>query len=228
MEKGKKKSGVISDNFVFLVLVFIFSFLIFNLGYVFASEITGVLSTGIGNQGFVGVIIIAPTATPAPGTYTVPQEINVILPEGAIDARYTLDSSNPSCPSTGTSYITPIIAGSSVTVKAVSCYPNNASSTVASLVYTINAGSAPEPVPGGGGGGVFLPTPRPPTINPPLDATTTKIDANQDNKINILDFNVLIVNWGASGSSNPADFNKDNTVDILDFNMLMIGWTGTE
>jgi uncharacterized protein (DUF1786 family) len=50
------------------------------------------------------------------------------------------------------------------------------------------------------------------------------MDVNKDSKIDILDFNVLMVNWGASGT-NAADFNGDSIVDIFDFNSLMIYWT---
>ena len=71
-----------------------------------------------------------------------------------------------------------------------------------------------------------MPTPVPITVNPPLSPAAQQVDANQDNKIDILDFNVLIVNWGAVDVGNSADFNDDNVVDILDFNMLMINWTG--
>ncbi|MDD5050730.1 MAG: hypothetical protein PHV93_03235 [Candidatus Pacebacteria bacterium] len=41
---------------------------------------------------------------------------------------------------------------------------------------------------------------------------------------NILDFNLLLVNWGKKGKGNPADFNLDGAVDILDFNQLLINW----
>ncbi|MDD5068343.1 MAG: hypothetical protein PHS53_02895 [Candidatus Pacebacteria bacterium] len=40
----------------------------------------------------------------------------------------------------------------------------------------------------------------------------------------ILDFNLLIVNWGKKGTNNSADFNSDGVVDILDFNQLLINW----
>jgi len=33
-----------------------------------------------------------------------------------------------------------------------------------------------------------------------------------------------MVNWGATGP-NSADFNSDGKVDIFDFNLLMINWT---
>ena len=44
------------------------------------------------------------------------------------------------------------------------------------------------------------------------------------NLFDILDFNLLMVNWGNINSGNVADVNKDNKVDLLDFNMLMVYW----
>ncbi len=46
-------------------------------------------------------------------------------------------------------------------------------------------------------------------------------DFNKDGKVDILDFNYLMVHWG---SSNPgaADLDSDGDVDIFDFNLLMI------
>jgi hypothetical protein len=72
---------------------------------------------------------------------------------------------------------------------------------------------------GGGGGGVTTPT-------SPLSAAAQKVDANKDNKIDVLDFNTLMVNWGKTTANNVADFNGDGKVDIFDFNLLMIHWTG--
>ena len=60
---------------------------------------------------------------------------------------------------------------------------------------------------------------------PPLSPEAKKADANDDEKINILDFNVLMINWGVTIAGNIADFNEDSTVDIFDFNLLMIHWT---
>ena len=50
-------------------------------------------------------------------------------------------------------------------------------------------------------------------------------DANFDGKVDIFDFNALMINWGTVLAGNIADFNDDNLVDIFDFNSLMINWT---
>ena len=76
---------------------------------------------------------------------------------------------------------------------------------------------------GGGGGGGGVTTPSTPTS--PLSAAAQKVDANKDNKIDVLDFNTLMVNWGKTTANNVADFNGDGKVDIFDFNLLMINWT---
>lgn len=60
---------------------------------------------------------------------------------------------------------------------------------------------------------------------PPLSPEAKKADVNDDEKINILDFNVLMTNWGVTITGNIADFNDDGVVDIFDFNLLMIHWT---
>jgi len=70
----------------------------------------------------------------------------------------------------------------------------------------------------GGGGGI---SGGGGPINPPQ---IQRADVNNDNKVDISDFNILMVNWGAAGS-NSADFNSDGIVDLFDFNLLMINWT---
>ncbi len=63
-----------------------------------------------------------------------------------------------------------------------------------------------------------------PPTPPPLSPEAKKVDANDDESINVLDFNILIINWGAITPGNVADFNDDGIVDIFDFNLLMIHW----
>jgi hypothetical protein len=83
--------------------------------------------------------------------------------------------------------------------------------------------------------------PTPPVVPPPNNngggggstgggnnsgtSPTFKIgDANHDGRVDILDFNLLMVNWGSLVPNNIADFNRDGRVDILDFNLLMVNW----
>jgi hypothetical protein len=193
-----------------------------------ASEVTGVLRNG------EVIVIVAPTASPAAGTYTSTQSVSLSA-AGSQSIRYTTDgSTTPNCASGGPGFTyqsqAPIPVSESLTIKAVSCYPNNNSSDVITFVYVINLpASTPTPTPapaagggGGGGGGGFVPTPTPSPSS--LSEEAKKVDINNDNKIDILDFNVIMVNWGAEGN-NVADLNKDGKVDILDFNALMVFWS---
>lgn len=77
---------------------------------------------------------------------------------------------------------------------------------------------------GGGGGGSYLAS-SVVTASKTLSAEAQKVDANNDSKIDVLDFVSLMANWGKTGSSVVADFNKDTKVDVLDFVMLMVNWT---
>lgn len=51
-------------------------------------------------------------------------------------------------------------------------------------------------------------------------------DINKDNKVDIFDFNLLMVNWGDSPTNSAADLDDNGKVDIFDFNLLMVNWTG--
>lgn len=87
-----------------------------------------------------------------------------------------------------------------------------------------SAAPAPSAAPTGGssgGGGATAPA----VPAPPLSAAAREVDANKDGKIDILDFNTLMVNWGKTSAGNIADFNGDGKVDVFDFNLLMINWT---
>jgi len=49
-------------------------------------------------------------------------------------------------------------------------------------------------------------------------------DLNQDGKVNLTDFSILLYFWG---SNNPcADQNQDGKVDLVDFSIMMYYWTG--
>ncbi len=52
-------------------------------------------------------------------------------------------------------------------------------------------------------------------------------DFNGDGKVDILDFNTLIIHWGMTSGATKADgdANGDGKVNILDFNILITHWT---
>src|SRR3989344_3229565 len=118
----------------------------------YASEVTGTLTTGV-QTGVEGTVIVAPTASPAAGTYTSAQSVTLTA-SGSSSVRYTADGSTPSC-SVGTVYSSAISVGSSLTLKAIACYPSNNSSSVTSSAYTINISTSGGGGGGGGGGGAI-------------------------------------------------------------------------
>lgn len=185
-----------------------------------ASEVTGNLTTGV-ETGVIGTVIVNPTASPAAGTYTSSQSVSLTA-SGAIKIRYTTDGTDPNCTTAGINYVLAIPVGESLTIKAISCYPNNNASSVSSFDYVINL-PTPTPSPsgggggGGGGGGWNAPT--------PLSGGASQVDANNDGAINILDFNTLMIQWGSTGPNLSGDFDKNGVVDMIDFNMLMVYWS---
>ena len=226
---------MINDNNMKNKLIFILLILLLATAFMFvadlrvdASEFTGTVSTGVNSGSVGGTVIAAPSALPVAGTYTSTQNV-VLTANGATSIRYTTDGTEPSC-STETVYHVPIPVSQSLTIKAISCYPNDVSSPISTFDYIISLpistpAASPTPAPaggGGGGGGGFVPTPTPSPLS--LSEEAKKVDINNDNKIDILDFNVIMVNWGAEGN-NVADLNKDGKVDILDFNALMVFWS---
>jgi hypothetical protein len=97
--------------------------------------------------GIEGTLKSSPTASPVAGTYTSSQSVTLST-DGASSIRYTTNGSTPTCSST--EYSSAISVSSTTTIKAISCYPGDESSDVASFTYTINTSTGS---PGGGGGG---------------------------------------------------------------------------
>jgi len=54
---------------------------------------------------------------------------------------------------------------------------------------------------------------------------TKKADTNKDGKVNLVDFSILLYNWGVP--KNPdADLNNDGKVNLVDFSIMLYWWTG--
>ena len=52
-------------------------------------------------------------------------------------------------------------------------------------------------------------------------------DINNDGKVNIVDFSILMYFWNKTNPSNPcANINKDGRVDLKDFSIMLYWWTG--
>lgn len=184
---------------------------------VYASTFEGTLTTGVQTGVPPGTVIVAPTASPPAGVYTSAQSV-ALSASGAQSIHYTTDGTAPTCAS-GSTYGAAISVSVSQVIQALSCYPNGVASAVSVFGYVINPPSAPAPSGGGGGGGGgLLPTPT------PTPGSSGSADIDRNGVVDVLDFNVLVVNWG-SGPSNPnADLNHDGVVDIFDFNLFMVSW----
>ena len=181
-----------------------------------ADTIGGNLSTGLGGavgNGVIGVVISPPTANPPAGIYPSAQSVTLTA-DGSLSIHYSTDGSSPTCSSPNT-YSGAISVNVSEVIEARSCYPNSASSTVASFQYGINPGSGSiggslssgGGSPGGGGG------------------SYSSGGSSGGTTVGIADFVLLMANWGQTGLNNPADFNRDGNVGIQDFIWLMANWT---
>ncbi|WP_259455592.1 chitobiase/beta-hexosaminidase C-terminal domain-containing protein [Bacillus sp. PK3_68] len=82
-----------------------------------------------------GSNVLAPAASPAPGTYDAPQSV-VLTATAGHDIYYTMDGSYPT-PINGTKYTGPISVDATVTIKAVAVKGQDTSAPV-SFAYTIN------------------------------------------------------------------------------------------
>ena len=74
---------------------------------------------------------------------------------------------------------------------------------------------------GGGGGGASTTT----TTSTTLTTAQQKVDGNNDGKIDVLDFNTLMVYFGTEADGIAADFDGNGKVDVFDFNLLMVNWS---
>ena len=58
-----------------------------------------------------------------------------------------------------------------------------------------------------------------------LPGEIREVDMNTDNKVNLVDFSILLYNWGVP--KNPAaDLNSDGKVNLTDFSIMLYYWTG--
>ncbi|OGZ03425.1 MAG: hypothetical protein A2390_03210 [Candidatus Liptonbacteria bacterium RIFOXYB1_FULL_36_10] len=212
------------------VAVLVFSF---SSSFVFASEVTGTIGT-------VSTASSNPPAAPSGlSASQVSGEMKVSLSWSAVDGAtsYKIYQSGAN---SGWESATAVATGvtaisytsgslSSETyyyrVKAVSSNgDSDFSTTVTVSVNTTGGTQTSSSGGGGGGGGGGSYTPVTTTTTSKLSIEAQKVDANKDDKIDVLDFNSLMVNWGGASAGNVADFNKDGKVDIFDFNTLMVNW----
>ncbi len=189
------------------------------------STYEGTISTPILSTGISATVIAAPTASPNAGVYQSSQSVTLTA-DGSSSIRYTLDGSTPTC-STGTLYAGAISVTTSEVITALSCYPSGVASPVAAFQYAINppspASSLSTPNGGGGGGGGGGGS----IVSTPATSGLIPGDTNADKKVDVLDFNTVIVHWGetTTGGAASGDLNGDGKVDVLDFNILIVNWS---
>jgi len=56
------------------------------------------------------------------------------------------------------------------------------------------------------------------------ESNCQRSDLNKDKKINLIDFSILLYNWGKTGPI--GDINQDGKVNLVDFSLMMYCWTG--
>jgi len=114
------------------------------------------------------------------------------------------------------------LSGNEKAENSLLSYPSFSSgATIPKNLDFITTVATPAQSPSGGGGSISQPL----VSTSPLSTVAQQVDANNDGKIDILDFVTLMANWGKTGSSIVGDFNNDGKIDILDFVMLMAYWT---
>lgn len=94
-------------------------------------------------------------------------------------------------------------------------------SSGASRSFTATAGNVVvDPPSGGGGGGGGG------SSSPPATDNCRRADFNCDDKINSIDFSILLYFWKTISpfSNKYVDINKDAKIDSVDFSILLYEW----
>lgn len=181
-----------------------------------APPISGTPSGGNAPAGFsVGSTVI--TIGSSEGTLVFDKPVSIVLAgvTGTVGYR-------PSGSDTWVR-ITNVCGGSYETPTAPAapgeCAINNGTDTKIVTYHFTSFGSLTAtvaPAPSGGGNT---------TNTTALTAAQKPYDTNNDDKIDVLDFNALMVHWGEKGATVIGDFDKNGVVDVFDFNALMVHWT---
>ncbi|MDP2789978.1 MAG: dockerin type I domain-containing protein [bacterium] len=60
----------------------------------------------------------------------------------------------------------------------------------------------------------------------PTGPTYIRPDLNQDGKVDLIDFSILLYYWGQRNPNHPrVDINQDSVVNIIDFSIMLFYWT---
>jgi hypothetical protein len=176
----------------------------------------------------VPVVTVSSPASSATisGTATVnaaaTDDTGVIKVEFFVDGQ--LISTDTSAPYSASLVTTTLNNGThNLTAKAYDAAGNNATS--ASVSVNVQNGSPTPPPPPPAPAPTPTPPPPAPSPTPPPPAPTFKAaDINQDGKVNIFDFSLLVAKYGQTGTSTSlgrADINQDGKVNIFDFSLLV-------
>jgi len=104
-------------------------------------------------------------------------------------------------------------------VKARALAETNFAGATEQFIAVSGVTPPPPPPPPPSGGGGIIPT-------PPSGAACNGADFNHDNKVNSVDFSILLAFWQKLPPfANPCvDINKDNKVNSIDFSILLYQW----
>ena len=122
------------------------------------------------------------------------------------------------------------VAPGTYTISLVLTDQYGLTSNASNNVTAISTPAVTPPSGGGGGGsgagGVSVYGTGYYVGSVPLDSLgKVKGDINRDGKVDMFDFNILLVQWGKTGNNLSADLNSDGVVDIIDFNQLQVYWS---
>jgi len=220
------------------ILTIIFSLALVSPVYAFETPwqtfITGegsnadtIVTTGVPEA----VLMSEPIANPDAGTYTSTQTVTLTA-NGSIEIHYFFNKPKLNeelvCSDDSSIYSTPVAINETGLLRAIACYNSTdgvVSGPMASLDYTIELAGTNGGSTGGttgssggntGGGGGIVSTPP----------ATDQADFDDSGDVDILDFNILISNWGdTSATKATGDADGNGTVDIFDFNILITNWS---
>jgi LruC domain-containing protein len=98
---------------------------------------TGMTASNVLAKNFLITKVVAPTMSPAAGSYSSPQSVTLSSLTTGVSIRYTTDGSTPSS-TIGTLYSAPVIIGANLTLKAIAYKTGLTNSDVSWSVYTIS------------------------------------------------------------------------------------------
>jgi hypothetical protein len=176
------------------------------------------LAVVFGYGGGGGVIIYPQIFSKTITAFSIPGQINeAIIDQNARTIILTMPYG------TDLSSLVPVIA-----ITGTSVNPDSGTANDFSVVRTYTVTAADGSTQNYAVTVNVVPATPPATHIPDQSSAARVTDIIRDGKIDILDFNALMVDWGRNGQNERADVNYDGSVDILDFNLVMVYWGQTQ